>query len=222
MQLISRENTIEDLVRFVKFYAGEGEPEYKIPWDDLPDYLPPELKIIYHEFGNYPSHQQYGTSDPTLPLNEDDTSQLFHNQDCLRYFFDLEPEGDRIAFAFENQGNWTAETEIDKSDPPVYSDWEEVETPDGMVCEKLSHFLATLCLQELVFGSKYTCRRPETQEEYRELISRSQPVWLDGPYVYPGRTYDFYLTPENRLVMDGEDRVYSFIRSNNDDDCTDE
>lgn len=220
MQLISRENTMEDLVQFVKSYVGAYPDEYKIPLDQIPDYLPPPLKILYHEFGNFPSFQQPAEANPTLPLNNDDnTAHLFHNQDALVYFQYLKEEDNRVVFAWENQGNWTAETETFKEDPPVYSDaylvWSE-DTGLGKIeiCPRLSHFLATFCLRELICGSRHFGAIDHLElESFIPLIEQGTPVWLDGTYTYPGERHSFYMVEGNRLLVTWNG-VPSFIGSN--------
>lgn len=224
MPIISRENTVDDLVKFIKSYAGEPKNEYKVPFEQIPDYLPRQLQIIYHEFGNYPSYQQAGTLSPTLPLNNDDTSHLFHNQDALVYFDNLREENGKVIFAWENQGNWEAETDARKDDPPVYSDayllWSE-DTGKGKikVCDHLSHFLATFCLQELVYGSRrmYSFKEDYDQNQVNQAIEKCKAVWVDGKYVYENNRFSYYLTEDNSLLMviDGKPQYISSNENSN-------
>lgn len=224
MQLISTENTIEDLVKFVHFYVRENKEKYKIPFDRIPDYLPRELKVIYHEFGNFPSHRQPAAAMPTLPLNDDDTSQLFHNQDSLVYFQHLKEEGNRVVFAWENQGVWEVETETYNDDPPVYSDahlnWsDEIDERKIKICERLSHFLATFCLHELVFGSKnlYSIVDDYNRDDFDRLMEKSKSVWLDGIYVWRDNRLSFYLTEDDILMLVSDGKL-SWVGSNEEHD----
>lgn len=228
MQLISRENTIDDLIRFVKFYAGEPKDEYKIPKEQIPEYLPRPLKLIYHEFGNFPSHNPDELSEQTLPLNNDGTNHLFHNQDALVYFDQLKEENGRVEFAWENSGNWSAVTETYKDDPPVYSDAHLVWDVDNKqkwiwVCHQLSHFLATLCLQELVYGSKnfHSFKNDYDQNQFNQVLEKSRAIWLDGKYVYENQLFSYYLTEDENLLMLISNRPDS-ISNNKDDDTVSE
>jgi hypothetical protein len=226
MQLISQDNTIEDLVKFVKTFTGAHKEIYQIPWEDIPDYLPRELKTIYHEFGNFPTNEYWDEEledeDDELNLPSDTyTAQLFDNQDVLNYFHNLEPEGNLITVCWENQGNWTAKTEIYKDDGPVYVEGTEIDLDPGLVivCPRLSHFLATFCLHELVCGARRHSSVYRNPEALQEVIARSTPLWLDGKYVsYVESRHNYYLTDDKLLLMVLTDTSADAWLASNDED----
>jgi hypothetical protein len=146
---------------------------------------------------------------------------LFHNQDVLNYFHSLEPEGNLITVCWENQGNWTAMTETYKDDGPVYVEGTEIDLDPGLVivCPRLSHFLATFCLHELVFGARHHGSVYHNPQALQEVIARSTPLWLDGKYVsYVEERQDYYLTDDKLLLMVLTDTsAHAWLASNDGD-----
>lgn len=136
MQLISLDNPVEDFVKFVKMFIGKHEQKHTIPYENIPDFLPYPLKVIHNEFGNFPINHLLGCDDRLVEINN------------------LKVNNGKITFAVENQGFWEAKTNAYETDPPVYlvSDDYEINT-----FERLSGFLVTFCLVELMYSS-YACR----------------------------------------------------------------
>ncbi|MBC8112519.1 MAG: hypothetical protein H7Y04_15820 [Verrucomicrobia bacterium] len=206
-QLIPDNGDISNLIDFMRLFVGQGKPEYKVPYGKIPEFLPYELKILYHEFGNFPAFHQLSTNNPTLPLNDDWTFHLLHNQDGLTYLNKLKIEDDQVVFAWENQGNWKASTDIYNDNPPVFSNaadnWNEEQKGMIKICHQVSHFLTTFCLSELALGAKYSLQLKEPfQEDYQNIIHESQKLWLNGVYVAGEARHNFYLFEDIILVSE--------------------
>jgi hypothetical protein len=191
--IIGREQPIADLLRFLTSYLGEPKPEYRIPPSAIPAFVPAPLRAIYEFVGKWPERH------PEQWFDDEEGKRLFQVQDWLHNVEDLKLEGGRLIFATENQGCWRAETLPGQDDPPV---WCRRETEAEQVADRLSHFLVTMCLQEIVYGSKHVLISDDGPESPNELVSITvEPVWLDGPYVYAHRRTDIYLCDKQLLLM---------------------
>ncbi|HEX7379019.1 MAG TPA: hypothetical protein VF278_17995 [Pirellulales bacterium] len=120
----------------------------------------------------------------------------------------MESQGDRFTFIHENQGVWSCETLADVIDPPVYSDaiaYEPGEREGTMreVCPRLSHFLVTYCLHEIVLGSRnLLCVESTVAEPASLATAKCDPIWLNGWFVFGRPTHSFYLCGDSLLIMD--------------------
>jgi hypothetical protein len=176
----------DDLIAFLKtFHALRfGMPE-KFKLDDLriPSDLPVPLRRLYLEFGALIER----------------SSGPFSTQDRLVPPGGLRRHIDAIEFAWENQGNWSARTRLNASDPPVLVDI-EVSGQFEPVCESLEHFLTTLCLQEAIMSSdQLICL--DTDDVLETIFQGTlEPVWLHAQYVQPEPSHDFY-TLENGTIL---------------------
>ena len=136
------------------------------------------------------------------------TRGLFGYQDYLVPIDQLEVNGDRFEFIHENQGVWSCETVIHEADPPVFSDSLNRGDSDKMkkVCDSLSHFLTTFCLQELVFGSRHVECVELALGDIRKLVgTKLSDLWIEGIYAFKKPTHSFYLCNRNLLVMKTQD-----------------
>src|SRR5215475_6697465 len=80
----------------------------------------------------------------------------FAAQDTLVPLRDLKRVDGMVEFAWENQGCWSCRTPLELDDPPVYSDAGDCyyQRPGFLqVCDRLSHFLITLSLQEAAMSA---------------------------------------------------------------------
>lgn len=190
---IGTEQPIADLVRFVTSFLGEPQPEYRVPSATVPAFVPPPLRAIYEFAGRWPERH------PEQWTDDGEGKRLFQSQDWLLNVEDLRIEADRLIFATENQGCWRAETLAGQDDPPV---WCRRETEAEQVADRLSHFLVTMCLQEIVYGSKHVLISDDDPESPNELVRTAvEPVWLNGPYVYTHRRTDVYICDGRLLLM---------------------
>jgi hypothetical protein len=175
----------DDLIAFLKTFHGLrlGSPEeFRFDESRIPTDLPAPLRRLYLEFGALieRSSGPFSTQDRLLPLEK---LKRFDNQ---------------IEFAWENQGNWSARTLLNASDPPVLIDI-EVSGQFEPTCESLEHFLTTLCLQEAIMSCEHLiCTDTDALEEFFHGVL--EPVWLHAQYVQPEPSHDFY-TLENGAVM---------------------
>jgi hypothetical protein len=108
-------------------------------------------------------------------------------------------------FLQENQAVWSCETLTEGEDTPVYSDSMAYETGSEdmqKVCDSLSHFLTTYCLQELTFGSKHLYCVDSEVGTPQELVQKElYPLWEKGIYVGKEPIHSFYVCSERLLVM---------------------
>ena len=145
----------------------------------------------------------------------------FATQDQLMCPTGLAMAGDMLAFAVENQGNWSARCTTTGEDPPVYSDaalmWEDLDADTGddegftLACPSLSHFLTTLCLQEACMSAPHlvACGTGDALDIQAVLNTRPQPLWLHGQLVYGADTHQFHHLPARGvLVMQAQDTVW--------------
>jgi hypothetical protein len=182
------------LLRFLTSYLGEPPPEYRIQASAIPALVPPPLRAIYEFTGRWPERHPEQWSD-----DDEEGKRLFQVQDWLQNVETLTIDAGRLIFATENQGCWRAETLPGEDDPPV---WCGRETEAEQVADRLSHFLVTMCLQEIVFGSQHVLVSDGHPESPNELVHiAAEPLWLNGPYVYTHRGTDIYICAERVLLM---------------------
>lgn len=167
--------------------------------EKIPSYIPKPLNDIYQFAGNWP-HPRDNRDCNFLPGNQ---PIIFQEQDCLWGLGSLKESDGRIGFAVENQGNWICQVEPNTDDPPVFCNAGEVcGDSDGyeIVCDKLSHFLVTLCLQELVMSCKHVGTLSDDKiEESCDL--ELTPLWLNGYYVFKEPTHSFWCSDNKLLLM---------------------
>ncbi len=129
----------------------------------------------------------------------------------------LSLQDDMLAFAVENQGNWSARCPTQGEDPPVYSDaaqmWDEAAQGFSLTGPSLSHFLTTLCLQEACMSAPQlvTCNAADVQAVLQVPL---QPLWLNGQLVYGPDTHQFHHAPAHGvLVMQAQDAIWVAAQS---------
>lgn len=215
MQLISQNNSIEDFVKFVKGFIETDKRNYTIPYENIPDFIPQPLRIIHHEFGNFPLNHLFGHHDRLVDVNN------------------LKVSNKEIVFAEENQGCWEAKTNAYETNPLVYLVSGDYEMG---TFGHLSDFLVTFCLVELMYSSynypinydynrdnhfidqlvcmannepipdycpieddysiKYQCDK----DDLKKTLDNSKPIWLNGKSVHK-TLYSFYLTEDNLMLL---------------------
>ncbi len=175
----------DDLIAFLKtFHALKfGSPEeFKLDDSRIPSDLPAPLRRLYTDFGALIERISgpFSTQDRLLPLEK------------------LKRHGDLIEFAWENQGNWSARTLLNASNPPVSVDI-EVSGQFEPIHESLEHFLTTLCLQEAIMSCEdLICVDTDALEAIFQ--GALEPMWLHAQYVQPGPSHSFYAL-ENGTVL---------------------
>ena len=141
-----------------------------------------------------------------MAVDHHDGRQPLNTQDGLVRVEVLADRDDgMITFAWENQGNWTARCEVNKNDPPVYSDAPTLVGGDVAgfteVCPSLNHFLTTLCLQEAMFSSGHVVAIESPIAAERVARIPLEPLWLNGPYAYGNPDYHFFTTPDRDALI---------------------
>lgn len=176
----------DDFVNFVHEWLS-APPGSLIYSGEIPDNLPNVLKRYYEQLGgiNRPADESVGPY--ALPLS---------TQDGIRRPETIVVFQDMIEFAFENQENWYARCSVSTDDPIVLTNWAELlgkgsgYHPTGA---KLSEFLITLTLQELVI---LDCIDEKLELDF-------QPLWLDGylsTISTEGPTHSFYVTMDKQYL----------------------
>jgi hypothetical protein len=180
-----RIHNFDDLITFLKTFSALrfGSPEeFKLDESRVPSDLPEPLRRLYLEFGALIERRSgpFSTQDRLLPLEE---LKRFDNQ---------------IEFAWENQGNWSARTMLNESNPPVLVDI-EVSGQFEPVCDSLEHFLTTLGLQEAIMSAEHLiCVYMDVLEEIFQGVL--EPMWLHAQFVQSKPSHNFY-TLENETVL---------------------
>jgi hypothetical protein len=100
------------------------------------------------------------------------------------------------------KGNWSARCSFDHDDTNVYCNaaesWGEGNGFEA-VCDSLTHFIATLALQEAVMSCPHLVSAHT--EELPSVIDVSlPPLWLDGHFFYGEPTHNFYYDSDHDLI----------------------
>jgi hypothetical protein len=175
----------DDLIAFLQsFHAlrfGSSQ-KFGLEPSRVPSDLPEPLRRLYTDFGALIEH----------------ASCPFSTQDTLSPLEQLKRFNNHIEFAWENQGNWSARTLLNASDPPVLIDI-EVSGEFQPLGASLEHFLTTLCLQEAVMGSEHLIAADADALE--DIFQGTlEPLWLYAQFVQSKPSHDFY-TLENGTVL---------------------
>jgi hypothetical protein len=188
---ISPDRPIADLLRFLAAWLGEPAPEYRIPDASIPAFVPPPLRAVYAFAGQWP--ERY----PEQWFDDGATKGLFQIQDSLRRINELERKGERLVFLDENLGCWSCETLASAANPPV---WCNREGEEELVSDRLSHFLVTFCLREIVYGSQYVLTAHDVTSPADLVRGAVEPLWTGGRYVQSKAT-DVFVTEARLLLM---------------------
>ncbi len=175
---------IEDLVRFLRHWHRDWLDSPGLAETVLPNDLPDGLRLIYRELGALVE----------LEATRDGRRPPFAAQDSLVPLSRLKRVEGMIEFSWENQGNWSCRCQSGPGDPPVYSNAVRLENPASgfeKVCDSLSHFLTTLCLQEAVMSAP-CLEISETALRSSMLPAGFEPLWLRGQYVHEQPSHSFY------------------------------
>ena len=168
---------MDQLERFIEFWVGPRKLEFGEPEDALARIgLPGPLARLYRFAGRW--KPDGWSKDPRFPPH------MFCAQDELIELAKLAPttEG-RLPFISENQNVWTCATDLLQDDPPVWIRENYESHPEwNLSCNSLSKFLISFCLQELLFGSRFTLGGELELETIKPLLDRAEPIWLNGPY----------------------------------------
>ena len=167
-----------------------------------------------------PLAQLYAEFSPLIairPSSSNSHRAPFATQDQLLCPTGLSLQEGMLAFAVENQGNWSARCPTQGEDPPVYSDaaqmWDESAQGFSLADTSLSHFLTTLCLQEACMSAPHlvVCDCVDVPSLLQVPL---QPLWLNGELVYGPGTHQFHHAPAHGvLVMQAQDAMWVAAQS---------
>ncbi len=183
--------------RMTELWFGHRGPWHGIAADKLAaTRLPAPLRWLYGFAGEWPSNNAW--------------ESVFAYQDLLLPFETLFMDDGKLVFVSENQGVWLVGTLPDGDDPPVWVRENEPESPWYKLCDSLTEFLVTFCLHEIVFGARYRAHGKNLLDRFRSHGCHISPMWLDGPYVGHGQTFEdcvdhtisFHMVDGKLLVMD--------------------
>jgi hypothetical protein len=109
-----------------------------------------------------------------------------------------------LLFVWENQGVWVAATEPAGVDPPVWVTEEcshrEARRVWRRLEQRLSHFLVSFVLQEVMFGSELLAVAPGAFETFEKAGLPVEPVWIRGEYAWDGYRPSYFVAGERFLV----------------------
>jgi hypothetical protein len=187
--------TIQELIAYLVEYH---KPLNRCPAVDpvvVPEDLPKPLRQIYCGLGGL------------IEMERSDIHsggrRPFAAQDVLVKVDELERMDGMVEFAWENQGCWSCRTPLEQDDAPVYSDAGECyyERPGFLeVCNKLSHFLITLSLQEAVMSAPVVLA-VENKSAADAVKAPLRPLWLNGKYVFDVPTHHFFDVPGHDVLV---------------------
>jgi hypothetical protein len=190
---------------FIAFWLGARRPNCGESAEAVGEHsLPMPLKRLYEFAGRWPNWDGQGSMKYAVPA-------LSH-QDSLAALQNLKYEADgKVVFLHENQAVWDCRTLAHGDDPPVWCYGDQMDERgnwfqgEKLVCDSLSHFLATFVFQELTFGSRFTL--DDDGLSTRFLLERewAVPVWTDGRYVH-GWVHNYYLWGEVLVAERGSNR----------------
>ena len=185
--------SVIDLIAFLKKFHRHWLEDSSLDPALIPQDLPEGLAMIYRELGALVEIEEYPSP--------------FATQDGLVAVSKLKRVDGMVEFAWENQGNWSARCPVGQADPPVYSNaadlWESIPRGFVKVGESLNHFLITLCLQEAVMSCRNLLAVRSDQTPEQVLTFNLHPLWLQGRYVSGEPDHDFYVSPDQEvLIMD--------------------
>jgi hypothetical protein len=181
---------IEDLVGYLRTFHSHWLSDPRLPQSSIPADLPDGLALLYRELG------------ALVELSGNGSRAPFAGQDSLTPVNQLKRIDGMLEFAWENQGNWTCRCPIGPGDPPVFSNVGELDGIEGFqkVCDSLSHFLITICLQEAVMSAR--CLLAFDDERTIDVLTiPCKPLWLAGHYVFNEPTHDFHDFEGPGLIM---------------------
>ena len=183
---------IHALCEFIEFWLGPRRPSYGESARALAERpLPMPLKRLYEFAGRWPVWDRQEPIEYTVPaLSHQDSLVALHR---LKY----EADG-KVVFLYENQAVWDCRTLATGEDPPVWCYGDQMDEQENwfrgerLVCELLSHFLATFVLQELTLGSRLHLCDEGLNTRFVAERDSAVPVWTGGPYVH-GSVHNYYL-----------------------------
>jgi hypothetical protein len=187
---------IQDLIAYLAEYHKPLKGSPALDPATVPQELPNTLRELYCGLG---------------ALIEMEQSEIrsagrapFSAQDTLVPLRKLKRVDGMVEFAWENQGCWSCRTPVNgEEDPPVYSDAGDCyyERPGFLnVCDKLSHFLITLSLQEAVMSSPVLLA-VENDSVEDAVAPALRPLWLNGKYVFDGPTHNIFDVPGHDILI---------------------
>ena len=132
------------------------------------------------------------------------TGSVFANQDGLKLASEVAYKDGKVVFVVENSGNWEAATSTAEDDPPVWVNDQWIRGYGQgkwvLVSSSLSQFLATFCMQELMFGSRLCVAEDNNLIERWKTRRKEAIPLITGPYPYMSVDSTFRLLHGHVLV----------------------
>jgi uncharacterized protein (TIGR02996 family) len=175
--------SIETLIQFLREFHRHWMDDPVLDAAAIPLDLPYGLMSLYRELGAlFEFRRGRGP---------------FNTQDSLSSPSQLQEIGGMVAFASENQGNWSCRYVKQSVDPPVYTDSNN-EGEFAKVCDSLIHFLTTICLQEAVMSAPCLLSLEGSLEDC--FGATLTPIWLGGRFAYE-QPSNFYALPRHDALV---------------------
>lgn len=216
---IRKTHAVEDLLSFTWKWCRLDRAPPGMPGPAVPDPAPVPLRALFDGLADHAYAPPDRWAHPEWPRG------LFNVQNQLLPPDRWRRHEGRIGFAVENQGGWEAFTRQRGADPAVEVVYDRGEEGEKRVrAGRLSHFLTTFCLNELVYGNNGWNRGkgidfagPGDLEEVRSTFAGAfVPLWSADCFAYPGVAYDFYLLDGKALFR----HIHTPDRSDDFWDCT--
>jgi hypothetical protein len=199
------------LEQFLERYLGARRPEYGVSDNEVRSVeMPAPLQRFFRFAGRWPGPGP--GHDPPAPF-----ANRFCIQDWLcgivakEYAPALQVMDDRLVFVWENQGCWVAATERAGIDPPVWITEEcshrETRQVWRQLENRLSHFLVSFVLQEVMFGSELVAVAPGALEKFEAAGLSVEPVWIRGEYAWSIDRPSYFLVGERFLLRRAPDEA---------------
>ena len=187
---------MDELERFLIFWLGPWKAEYGEPESALSTQrLPDPLRRLYGFAGRW-TREDAETQQTNWVLNTGEGFRRLENLERTRF--------GTLFFGDECEQNWSCATRTKGADPPA---WVKDRCGADLFCwrrlgRSLSRFLVTLCLRQLVGGSRLMLFDASLTQWFLASAETAVPIMIGGPFPYYERGASFYLLDGSVLAAD--------------------
>ena len=198
---ISKSRSIEDLLSFTYRWCRIRDDSARVLVSSIPGFVPKPLAELFASLGNWPVPPDKQWLPGECPNWK---KGIFQEHNRLLPLKELNQCDGRMCFAEENQSIWKVFTRTSGNDPPVDVIYDQgTETEERIRCsQKLSHFLTTFCLNELLHGRGNTFSSPgpitKLQAQFDDKFSK---LWQVDMFVDPDWCHKFYALQTKALLL---------------------
>ncbi|MBW3599695.1 MAG: hypothetical protein KY475_20795 [Planctomycetes bacterium] len=200
---IRKSRAMEDLLSFTRRWC-RLESQTETPASSLPAFAPKPLIELVAGVGNCAFTPDDHWRRPGFPRG------IFDVENRLLPPNQWQPCNGRMCFAAENQGLWEAFARIERADPLVDVVYDRgTDTEEHVRGGRISHFLTTFCLNELLDGfNGYNRKRGagfhgagDLNQVQAKFSGSFVELWSADMFVDPDWHHRFYLLEDKALLL---------------------